>query len=67
MHHLRCEHCSKILIADFWEMVDAETVRTFSSFSVPCSCGHIVQVDPVRRPRWMKLPDAAPYLLAAPT
>jgi hypothetical protein len=67
MQHLRCEHCSKILIADFWSMVEGETVRMFSSFSLPCDCGHVVQVVPSRRPRWMKLPDAVPYLNAAHT
>lgn len=67
MQHLRCDHCSKILIADFWSMVDGETVPTFSSFSLTCDCGHLVHVVPVRRPRWMKLPDASPYLTGSPT
>jgi hypothetical protein len=65
MQHLRCDHCSKILVVDFWSMVDEETVRMFSSFSLTCECGHLVQVEPLRRSRWMRLHEARPYLLRA--
>jgi RNase P subunit RPR2 len=65
MQHLRCANCSKILVPDFWDMVDGETVRTFSSFTLTCDCcGAMVQVVPMRRPRWMRLADARPYLAA---
>ena len=65
MQHLRCAHCSKILVEDFWSMVDDETVTMFSSFSLICECGQLVQVAPTRRARWMKLAEAAPLLRRA--
>jgi hypothetical protein len=64
MQHLRCDHCLRILIADFWEMVERETVQTFSSFTLTCECGNPVQAVPARRPRWRKLDDAKPYMAA---
>ncbi len=68
MQHLRCASCSKILIPDFWDMVDGETVRTFSSFTLSCDCcGAMVQVVPLRRPRWVKPADARLPLPAVTT
>jgi RNase P subunit RPR2 len=65
MLDLRCDRCSKILIEDFWWLVEIETERTFSSLSLTCSCGHHVHVDLRPSPRWVRPVDAMPLLARA--
>jgi len=60
--HLLCSRCSKRLIENFWDMVDEEIFPTFSSFNLVCDCGAHTEVTPIRRPRWIKLPDAQAQL-----
>jgi RNase P subunit RPR2 len=47
MRDLICHHCRRVLVTDFWALVEAETVPTFSRFCLTCSCGEVVEVDPV--------------------
>ena len=56
--HLLCSRCSKRLIENFWDMVDEEVFPTFSTFNLVCDCGTHTEVTPIRRRRWIKLPDA---------
>jgi RNase P subunit RPR2 len=65
MLDLSCDRCSKILIEDFWWLVEIETERTFLSLSMTCSCGHLVHVDLRPRPRWVRSAAAAPLLARA--
>ena len=62
--HLLCSRCSKPLIENFWQMVDQETTQTISSFRLTCDCGARVEVEPVRRPRWRRLPEALEFIAA---
>jgi RNase P subunit RPR2 len=43
--HLRCLECGEVLIADFWCLVAAERVATFSSVTVACLCGTSTRHD----------------------
>jgi len=45
MHDLCCARCARIVIADFWTMVEDETVPTFSTIRLTCSCGARIRVD----------------------
>ena len=62
--HLLCSRCSKRLIENFWDMVDEETTQTFSSVHLICDCGACIEVEPVRRPRWRRLPEAREFMAA---
>ena len=59
MRHLCCARCARIVIADFWTMLDDETEPTFSRIRLTCSCGHRIKIDLDLR----YLP-ASPYLAA---
>ena len=45
MRHLYCARCARIVIADFWTMLEAETVPTFSRLRLTCSCGYRIKLD----------------------
>jgi hypothetical protein len=45
MRHLYCARCARIVIADFWTMLDDETVPTFSTIRLTCTCGHRIKLD----------------------
>ena len=51
MRDLVCQRCARVLIVDFWALVEAESVPMFSSFSLTCSCGAVVAVDPLEAER----------------
>ena len=55
MRDLVCHHCAHVLVADFWNLFEAETVPMFSSFSLTCPCGAQVHVLPLRRYRWLRV------------
>ena len=60
MRDLFCTNCSKLLIEDFWTMVEAEIVPTFASVSLICECGETVQIRRLRKPRWTRLSELRP-------
>lgn len=45
MRDLCCARCARVVIADFWTMVRAETVPTFRQIRLTCSCGNRIKVD----------------------
>jgi RNase P subunit RPR2 len=65
MRDLRCAHCSNVLVKDFWIMVETETVRTFSSFSLTCRCGQQTRVELEPDRAWRKFEEVEPVLLRA--
>ena len=60
MRHLTCSRCSRRLIEDFWEMVSAEPVPTFSRVTLTCECGEVVSVSTGHGLRWLTPPDPQP-------
>ena len=53
MRDLVCQRCARVLVVDFWVLVEAETVPMFSTFSLTCSCGAKVRLRPVRPSSWV--------------
>ena len=58
MRHLICDRCQKRLIENFWVMVEAEPIPTFSRVTITCECGEVVSVRTEHGMRW--LPHATP-------
>jgi hypothetical protein len=53
MRHLVCGRCARRLIDNFWVMVEAEPVPTFSSVTLTCKCGEVVSVSTAHGLRWL--------------
>ena len=53
MRHLTCSRCAKRLIEDFWTMVEAEPVPTFSRITLTCECGEVVSVNTEHGLKWL--------------
>jgi hypothetical protein len=60
MRHLSCGRCNKRLIENFWALVGAEPVPTFSRVTLTCACGEVVSVDVAHGLRWLSPPDRHP-------
>jgi len=56
MRDLCCARCARVIIADFWPMVRAETVPTFTHIRLTCSCGNRIKVDLAQPPAHLSLP-----------
>ena len=56
MRDLCCARCARVIIADFWTMVRAETVPTFTHIRLTCSCGNRIKVDLAQSPAQLALP-----------
>jgi len=63
MHDLCCALCARVVIADFWTMVQGETVPMFSAIRLTCSCGARIKVD-LRRPQGRDADDPGAHLPA---
>ena len=63
MHDLCCARCARVVIADFWTMVQGETVPMFSAIRLTCSCGARIKVELLRRES--DSDDIGPHLPAA--
>jgi RNase P subunit RPR2 len=60
MRHLVCGRCARRLIENFWVMVEAEPVPTFSSVTLTCKCGEVVRVATGHGLRWLPPADPPP-------
>jgi RNase P subunit RPR2 len=60
MRHLTCSRCSKRLIDDFWAMVGAEPIPTFSRVTLTCECGEIISVNTGHGMKWLPHSDPPP-------
>jgi hypothetical protein len=65
MRHLVCGRCQKRLIENFWDMVKAEPIPTFSRVTLTCPCGEVVSVSTEHGMRWLPPPDPQPSLARA--
>jgi RNase P subunit RPR2 len=64
MRHLICGRCQKRLIENFWVMVEAEAVLTFSRVTLTCECGEEVSVAIGHGMRWLPPADPQPRFAA---
>ena len=60
MRHLICGHCAKRLIENFWTMVEAEPIPTFTRVTLTCECGEVVSVTTQHGMRWLTPHDPQP-------
>ncbi|MEO7223977.1 MAG: hypothetical protein ABIY37_16035 [Devosia sp.] len=60
MRHLTCGRCARRLIDNFWVMVGAEPIPTFSSVTLTCECGEVISVTTEHGMRWLPPSDPRP-------